>query len=272
MKKRKQDGNSGRRALAFLAALVVLGAIVTGTVLAFNKLRALWLEQCVIRDVNAQVEIATGRRIKPDVVRELFDLKEGANLALIDFNAKREEALKRYPVIKSLNISRRLPDGVVIAVTERDPFARIGLKGAKRESGLVCDDEGVVFSCRRGAEMLPILRESDSPGVQPGDRLEGRNRAALEVLKVLHEAEYADLGVLEIDSSKPDFLQFTLTNYTLVKFCWEGMDDFSPASNAALRAQLTKVSQVVATNLQPTTRVWNATQPGIITADINQRN
>jgi len=272
MKNKNKDNRSSRRALTLFAALTVIAAIAIAVTIAFNKLRALWLEQCLLRDVNTQVEIQTGANIKADTIREIFGLREGANLALIDFAAKREEALKSYPRIKSIEISRKLPDGVIIKTTERDPFAKINVVKTKLNSGLVCDDEGVVFTCRRGAEMLPTIREAEADKPKPGDRIDGRARAALAVLKTARESDFSGLNILEINASRPDFLTLTLASYTSVKFCWEGMDSPSPASDAALRSQLIKVSQVVATNLQPETRVWNATQPGIITADLNGNN
>lgn len=272
MKTKNKDNRSTRRALTTLAAIVIVSALVVAVTIAFNKLRDLWIEQCAITDVNAQVEIQSGDSIKSDVIREIFGLRNGANLALIDFAAKREEVMKKYPKIKSINISRRLPDGVAITVVERDPFARIGISGSKKESGRVCDEEGVVFNCRRGAEMLPMIRESAAPGTQPGDRLENRAKSALSVLLVAREAKYADLNLLEIDTAKPDFLEITLTNYSKIKFCWTGMDSFTPESDAALREQLTKVSQTIGTNLSGETKVWNATIQGRVTSSTNQPN
>ena len=272
MKTKNKDNRSARRALATLAAFFVIIGIVVAVVIAFNKLRDLWIEQCAITDVNAQIEIQSGVSITADTVRDIFGLRDGANLALIDFAAKREEALKKYPVIKSINISRRLPDGVSISVVERDPFARIGISGSKKETGRVCDDEGVVFTCRRGAEMLPMIREAAAPGTQPGSRLTERAKSALSVLLVAREAKYADINLLEIDTAKPDYLLITLTNYSSVKFRWTGMDSSTPESDAALREQLTKVSQTIGTNLSGEVKVWNATIQGIVTSSTNRPN
>ena len=271
MKTKKINRHDGRRALILIAVLAVFGALAVATAVTYGKLRDLWVEQCVITDPVAQIEITAGRRLKPDTVRELFGLREGANLALIDFAAKREEALKRYPVIKSISVERRLPSGVGIAIIEREPFAKIRPRDAKQPTGLVCDEEGVVFSCRRGAEMLPVIREAAS-GVHPGERLEGRGRAALEVLKAAREGDCSNLTILEIDSTKSDYLLITLSNYSAVKFRWEGMEKPSPSADAAMRSQLRKVAQTIAANLQPGTRIWNATQPDIISGDLNGRN
>lgn len=272
MKTKNKDNRSARRALALIAALAVFATLAVGAILAYNRLREVWIEQCAITDVNSQVSIESGNRISPDTVREMFGLRNGANLALIDFATKRNDALKKYPAIKSINVSRHLPGGVSITVVERDPFARIGLSGSKKPTGRVCDDEGVVFTCRRGAEMLPLIREPEEPGTKPGEALKERSRSALTVLLVAREPQFADLNILEIETAKPDFLEITLTNYSKVKFRWTGMDGFTPESDAALREQLTKVSQTIGTNLSGEVKVWNATIQGVVTSSTNQPN
>lgn len=272
MKTKNKDNRSARRALATLAAIVIVAALVVAVTIAFNKLRGLWIEQCAITDVGSQITIQSGDRIKPDTVREMFGLQVGANLALIDFAAKRGEALRKYPAIRSISISRRLPGGVEITVVERDPFARVGISGSTKATGRVCDEEGVVFTCRRGAEMLPLIREPAVPGTQPGNRLAERAKAALSVLLAARETRFSDLNILEIDTAKPDFLEITLANYSKVKFCWTDMDSFTPESDVALREQLTKVSQTIATNLSGETKVWNATVQGTVTSSANQPN
>ena len=272
MKTKNRDNRSARHAIATLAALVIVTAVVIGTVLAYNKLRDLWIEQCVITDVNAQVVIQSGNRIMPDTVREMFGLKNGANLALIDFAAKRAEALRKYPVIKSIDISRRLPDGVSLTVIERDPFARIGVSGVKKETGRVCDDEGVVFTCRRGAEMLPIIREPAATGTKPGERLNDRSRQALAVLLVAREAAFADLNILEIETAKQDYLEITLSSYSSVNFVWTGMEKPTPESDAFLRDQLSHLSHAIATNLSGEVKVWDATIQGRVAASTTRHN
>lgn len=271
MKNKNQDNRSGRRALALLGAIIVITAITVAAVMAFSKLRDLWLEQCVITDVNSQITIQGCNTIPSDSIRAIFDLRNGANLALIDFAAKREQALCDNPKIKTLSVSRKLPDKLTITITERSPFAKINLKGARKDSGLVCDDEGVIFICRRGSEMLPVIRE-ETPGSKAGDRVEGRARAALTVLETLREPEFANLNVTEIDTTRPDFLLLTLASYKTVKFTWTDMDETAEKATEALLKQLRCVSHTIATNLQPDTRVWNATQPGVVTADIYGNN
>lgn len=271
MKTKNKDNRSARHALATLAVLAVVSTAAVAGMLAYGKLHDLWVEQSVITDVNRQVQVRSGSSISTDTVREMFGLRNGTNLALTDFAAKREAALKKFPVIKSIGISRRLPDGVSISVVERDPLARIGVSGVRKESGRVCDDEGVVFTCRRGAEMLPLIRETTA-GTKPGERLEGRARAALSLLLVAREAAFADLSILEIDTARTDFLQITLSSYSSVRFAWTGMDSFTPESDAALRDQLTCLSRAIAANLSGDVKVWNATIQGKVTSSTNRPN
>ena len=155
MKANKVERSGRRRAYAIIA-LVVLAAIATGVTLGYEKLRAMWLEQCVVRDVNEQVEIVAGTMVKADVVAGEFGLKNGANLALIDFDEKRKAILKKIPNLKAVSIARRMPDKVTIVTEERVPIARMNIHGSRQTSGKVVDSEGVVFMCQRGTRLLPI--------------------------------------------------------------------------------------------------------------------
>ena len=110
----------GRLGAYAIVAIVVLTAISIGVLLGYEKLRALWLEQCVVRNFSEQVEIVAGTMVKADVIAGEFGLKNGANLALIDFDERRRAVLKKIPNLKAVSIARRMPDKVAI-VTEESP-------------------------------------------------------------------------------------------------------------------------------------------------------
>ena len=263
---------SGRRSAYAIIALVLLAAIATGVTLGYEKLRAMWLEQCVVRDVNEQVEIVAGTMVKADVVAGEFGLKNGANLALIDFDEKRKAILKKIPNLKAVSIARRMPDKVTIVTEERVPIARMNIHGSRKTSGKVVDSEGVVFMCERGTRLLPVVREPIAPGTQPGHRLTGRTKAALELIETCRDGEFQELGILEVDSSSPDYLLATLgANYAKLKIAWEGMDQEStPASRTSLKRQLKHLVQAMRSNVGEDAVVWNATdfsKPGRIYAD-----
>ena len=263
---------SGRRSAYAIIALVVIAAIATGVLLGYEKLRDMWLEQCIVRDFNEQVEIVAGTMVKADVIAGEFGLKNGANLALIDFDAKRKAILEKIPNLKAVSIARRMPDKVAIVTEERVPIARMDIHGSRKTSGKVVDSEGVVFMCQRGTRLLPVVREPIAPGTPPGRRLAGRTRAALELIETCRDGEFQELGILEVDASSPDYLLATLgANYTKLKIAWEGMDqDSTPASRASLKRQLKHLVQAMRSRVGEDAVVWNATdfsKPGRIYAD-----
>ena len=166
-----------------VAATLLLAAVGLGVVVGYDKLKDIYLEQCVIRDMAAQVEISSGNMVKADVIAENLGLRKGANLATIDFAQKRAELLARVPNLLSIRISRKLPDKVVVSTEERTPVARMGLRGVRGETGRVVDTEGMVFIWQRGTQTLPVIRETTPPGTPKGDRIEGRTLAALRLAK-----------------------------------------------------------------------------------------
>lgn len=256
--------NRGRMALAALFALAAIGV---GLKFGYDALRDAYLEQCVIRDLAAQVEITSGKMVHPSTIAEEFGLKVGKNLATIDFAKRRAEVLAKIPNLRAIRVSRHLPDKVVIAAEERTPIAKMSVRGQKGVSGRVVDAEGVVFMCQRGTQTLPTIVETQAPGTRPGQRVADRTRAALRLVEACREPEYLEFGILSIDTSKHDFLIVTLGNYSRVKILWDDMDGESPQSRADLVRRLSLLRQAIRTKTTPETVIWNVTIPGRVFAD-----
>lgn len=269
MKQNKIVRNGPRGILVVIAVILVIAAAV-GLYIGYDQLRDLWLEQCVIEDPSVQVTVTSGKMVKADVLAENFGLRKGANLALIDFDAKREEVLRKIPNLRSISISRQLPDKIRIVAEERTPVARMNVRGRKSETGRVVDADGVVFVWQRGTQMLPIIREMQAPGTAVGHRLKGHALAALRLIESGLESERSELGILEVDVSKPDYLLATLGNYSRAKVAWEGMDDPTPATRANIDRQLNLLVKAIRSRIGDGTVIWNATDtstPGRIYAD-----
>ena len=254
--------------------VVAVVAAAVALAIGYSQLRALYLEQCVITDLSEQVEIMSGKMIKPDVIAYEFGLRKGANLAEIDFEEKREEILRKIPTLRAISVTRHLPGRVVIRAEERTPVVRLGVSGPRGASDRVADAEGVVFNCVRGTRSLPLVREAPGrgPATPPGRRLKGRARAALDLVLLCRESDYADLVLLDVDTAKTDFLVATLGDYSRVKICWDGMDDATPASRAALAARLGLLAKALRANCDGLkARVWNATLPDYVFADTQEK-
>ena len=260
-----------RTGLIVTAVVIALAALGVGAALGYDKLREIYLEQCVITDMASQVEISAGRMVHPSTIAEELGLRVGANLALIDFSAKREELLAKVPNLREVRISRRLPDKVIISTDERVPVARMGLKGKGSVTGRVVDTEGMVFVWQRGTQTLPTIRETQSPGTQKGQRISGRTLAALRFLEACREPEFAELGVLEVDVSKPDFLLATLGNYSTLKIAWDGMDEQTPASHGDLVRKLGMIRKAIRSQVAADAVIWNATMPDTVTGDTQKK-
>lgn len=251
--------------------LMVLVALAVGLCLGYGKLREIYLQQCVITDMSEQVTITSGKMVKADVIAENLGLRVGANTALIDFEAKRKAILQRIHTLRELTIRRKLPNKVFVTAEERTPIAKMGLHGRRQVTGRVVDPEGVVFICQRGTQLLPTIYEAKVPGTQPGQRLMDRAKAALLLIEICREPEFAELNVLDVDTAKPDYLTMTLGNYSTVKITWEGMDNPVSTSNGDLRQRLKFLTQAIRTQLGTGSKTWNATMPNAIFADTQEK-
>lgn len=267
---RPDDRAMGKIVLGVIVA-VALVALFVGVVAWFGKMRKTWLEQCVITDLARQVEVVTGSHVKRSVILDGFGLKEGANLAQIDFAARRDEILQKVPNIRSLSITRHLPDCVEISVVEREPLAKMEVKGAKNPSGLVVDSDGVVFRRRGGStDLLPKIVEARQPGTQPGKSLEGMARSALDLVALCREEEFAGFNVIAVDVSHQDYLLAVLSNYQRAEIAWEGMENPDAVSRQNMRERVGKLRHAVRSGVGIRAKVWNATQAGHITADTKE--
>ena len=265
--------HNNRIGLVATGVIVLVTALGAGAILGYEKLKSVYLEQCVIADMAAQVEITSGKMVHPSTIAEELGLRVGANLALIDFSAKRKALLEKIPNLRSIRISRRLPDKVIITAEERVPVARLAsaLTGAKAFSGRVVDTEGMVFIWQRGTQTLPTIREATAPGTPKGQRITGRALAALRLIEASHDPEFADLGILEVSVANHNFLLATLGNYSRVKIIWEGMDEESPASRSDLVRKLGLLQKAVRSRVAPDAVIWNATMPDTITGDTQKK-
>ena len=263
----KHGGHKG--AIAIAATALAVAALV-GLAICYDKLSDLYCQQCIITNMSEQVEITSGKMVKPDVIAENLGLVNGANLAKIDFAEKREDILRRIPTLRAISITRRLPDKVYVVAEERTPVAKMGIRGRRTVTGRVVDSEGMVFMCQRGTQLLPTISEPQPPGTQPGHRIKGRTAAALQFIETCREPEFAELGVQDVDVSKPDFLLATLGDYSRLKIAWEGMDNPTAKSKRELEGRLSLLVHTIRSHVATGAKTWNATMPGSIFADTQE--
>ena len=264
-----EQPHRGRRVLVVAVAVaIVLAAMVVGV----GKLKDIYLEQCVLKDVSAQVSIKSGKMVKADVIAENLGLRPGVNLAKIDFKRGREELLKRIPTLRSVSITRHLPDKLSITAEERIPVAKMGLHGRREPTGRVVDEEGVVFECMRGTLLLPTIVETP-PATAKGQKLKNRSLSALRLVLACREPENSELQVLNVDTAKPDYLLATLGgSYARVKISWEGIDEPGSHGYDGLAVRLGNLKKAMHTEAAIGVKMWNATMSNRIFADTERTN
>jgi len=267
-------GESASRRMAVLAVILLLGAAATccGIAISIGALRDVWHEQFRVKDTRIDVVVSSsGNIVQPDVITIHFGLTNGANLATIPFDELRKSLIKRIPNIRDMKIERRLPRRVTIDVEERVPAVRIAPPKGKADSGRVADFDGVVFRYFN-SDPMPIIRESSEHSASPGERLAGNAAAALQLIKFLADAadakgessepELADMRILEIDTSKRDYLFVTFGDYSTAEIDWDRRGEDSERSRKSLRRQLVRLAQAMSARLTPRATPWIATDFG----------
>jgi cell division septal protein FtsQ len=126
------------------------------------------------------VEIVGNKLLKRELIESIAkeNAKEGVLRA--DLNKIREE-LQIKGVVKSIEITRMLPDMLKIVVEEREPYALARRGDSRAESNVVCvDREGVMFgdqSFCKAKSGMPLINGLD----ESGDRATERNQQRLGV-------------------------------------------------------------------------------------------
>ncbi len=259
---RETGATRGLVASAIGAGLLLLAAIGAGLAFGVGALTDIWRGQYRVEDRDLDVVVTTGKMVHPDVITLHFGLTNGANLATIPFADLRLKLLDRVPNIRDIQIERRLPNRVNIAVLEREPLARVAPPRGRATSDRVADQDGVVFRFSSNTALLPIIREADATPTPPGKRLTGHAAAALRLVEAAAQPEFADLRVLEAGTSHKDYLLVTLGTYDRVKLAWDHMDDDSHLSRESLRRQLRHLQGAIGANMAPRGAVWIATDFG----------
>ena len=266
------------RRLLIGASVVLVGGVLAcwGLSYGFDALREVWREQFRVRDAAIDVvvnyspmpENPDDEKFKIDVIKFIFGLTNGVNLATIPYEEKRAEALKKCSYLQDIQIERRLPRRVTLYAKEREPAVRIAPLKSKAGTRLVADYEGVVFLSTKQRQ-LPTIREADETRCKEGQRLVGHAYAALQLVHVLADAangksdavpELAELRVREIDTSKKDYLLVTFSDSSTAEIAWDHMGDESEVTYQSLNRQLRHLAQAMATRLTPPATRWIATE------------
>jgi cell division protein FtsQ len=198
----------GRRMGGILALLVGMPALLVGLVWGGHEA---WLAMFSENDFFRirQVDVTTDGDLKTENIQEYAKVRAGLNLFAVRPEDIRRSLLS-VPVIANAQVGRRLPDTLVIEVTERVAVARLGRPGSG--SPLAVDSTGHVLGPSSVRASLPVILGVRDNGLRPGDVVQDPMlREALAVLEICNEAAMRqELAVGTIDLGNEELLDVGL--------------------------------------------------------------
>ena len=148
-----------------------------------------------------EIEILGAEKIqKDDFEKFLREKVEKKNIFLMKSSAIKNEILKNFPQISSVEIKRKFPSTLLFKITERKEVAAF----CQKEDCYLIDKEGIVFE-RGGSEgILKIERENFESEIKPGNRVIEK-----EILdKILDISKKIEFGIEKVSILSEDNLHF----------------------------------------------------------------
>ena len=239
-----------RRLVTLIAVLLTLPVLGWGLhrLIHYYLLDSGWF-------VLRTIEIEAGDTITADLVREYLKLREGMPLFAIDIRASQREILEDCTTVRSMTIRRKLPDRISVSLVEREPLARLARKTLAVDSG------GCIFPRYLGIDTLPCISGYPDERIVPGARVAGLAPAALELLELLKDRTLP-LPVVDVDVSREDYLDCTMSDQRRVKLAWPRMGANDARSKRMLLAQLEGLAAAMNSDRGQGRGFWDATLPG----------
>lgn len=236
-KRRNQHHARAKTAVSIIAIVVVIGLIVglwAGSRLIIRRLYSR-NSTFVIKHINIKGSLM----LSPALVREYTQIDEGLNLFDLNIKQIRNDFLRRVPSVKSMDISRELPDTLEINIVERIPLAKLG------SGPLVVDRYGMIFVFKGPTSQLPIISGYGGKRMRPGVKILGIAQAALEALRAIDEDPSLGLDVAKVLISHEDYLLLRLTDDKVIKLAWDEMGMQTSVSQDNLLVKLREVSSIL---------------------------
>jgi len=164
--------------VAFVATLV--GAIVYALTIFF-KVNTITIEG--VTRYSAE-EIVAG-----------MDIKKGSNLIRWNKYKTGELLLEQFPYLQSVELRRRMPDGVIVSVTEGAATVALPSNGGY----YLISKDGKVLEQRSDANGLPVVTGASLMGCAPGDLISETNDPYADALLTILQALDVTNMLKEID-------------------------------------------------------------------------
>lgn len=168
------------------------------------------------------LDIRTDGMLKPQELREQYNLQPGVNLFAVNI-AKIHADLLTLPVVRAVEIRRQLPDTLVLRVGERVAVALL----VTDKMSLPVDKDGHVLVPRAALARLPVILGGQLPGLKPGQQiLDAKIKdalAALDWCDTLRMGDQVRIGAINV--AHPEHLELRLTSGEQVLLARTQMED-----------------------------------------------
>jgi len=221
---RRKSGRQrvGKGLFWFLAVPVLLGGLIWGGLEAWQ---ALFVENDFFQ--IREIEITTDGTLGAGHVQEYAKVRKGLNLFAMHPTEIRD-SLMLVPVIANVQVGRRLPDTLVIEITERVAVARLGRPGAG--TPLAVDSTCHVLGPSSVRASLPVIMGVRDKGLRPGDVVaDPMMDQALLILDLCNQsAMRAEMVVASIDLSDDEQVEVGLVSGERVLLSLDGLREKLP--------------------------------------------
>lgn len=224
----------------YMAAVLVMVPLLAAAVvfLGWFLVQRMFMENEMF--TVRQVNIAGGKVLSEDMIREYTRISEGSNIFEFEINRIRRDILSRAKNVRDIQICRKLPCEVDIVVTERVPLARLGHDG-----NLVVDIDGCVFAARAGLTELPVLKGYRGGRMVPGNRLDGMSLPALTLLETLRFELKDEIDVRMVAVDDPEKITIFLHDGRSADLSWNAMMEGGDESKRSLISKLGKMMRAL---------------------------
>jgi cell division protein FtsQ len=184
----------------------------------------------------AQLQVVTDGSLSPDTVLAAADLHKGTNIFLVSLG-RAQARVEAIPQVEKAQITRQLPDRIVIQINERKPVAWVAPEhGApsrqdvtSSKQSFLIDAQGLLLQPRKLLPQdyfLPIIRSYSGGPRGDGEESAGEEvRAALDLLRAAQDSPLAPrFQIEEIDLAKHFGIVATDRNGLQVTFGPDDMD------------------------------------------------
>jgi cell division protein FtsQ len=212
----------GRGLFWFLAVPVLAAGLIWGGLEAWQ---ALFVENDFFQ--ICEIEITTDGTLGAGHVQEYAKVRKGLNLFAVR-PAEIRDSLLLVPVVANAQVGRRLPDTLVIEITERVAVARLGRPGAG--TPLAVDSTRHVLGPSSVRASLPVILGVRDKGMRPGDIVsDPMMEQALLILDLCNQSVMrAEMEVATIDLSDEEQVEVGLVSGERVLLSLEGLRDKLP--------------------------------------------